>query len=115
MKWLSNGIETNPITNARVDRWEFSVRKLAHYGLFLMGGFILYSLLNCFGVSNQGLIAIFLGMLLACADEFHQFYSLNRGPRWLDVGLDTAGVITGVILAVMFAKVCNQGKKEKNV
>lgn len=44
-------------------------------------------------------------MLLACLDEFHQLYSLNRSPRLFDVGVDTAGVITGVLLGVISVKI----------
>lgn len=36
---------------------------------------------------------------MACIDELHQLYSLNRGPKIADVALDTLGVISGVIAA----------------
>ena len=58
-------------------------------------------------------MAIFLGMLLACLDEFHQFYSLNRGPGLKDVLLDTMGVITGVMLAFGGIQIINLFKKGK--
>lgn len=77
-----------------------SVRKLAHYLLFASGGFVIYLILAIvFKVKHKILISIFLGMLLACADEYHQLYSLNRGPRMFDVIIDTTGVISGVIFA----------------
>lgn len=88
-----------------------SIRKLAHYGLFMLGGWIVYLTLNCFFVKHKALIAIFLGMLLAFLDEFHQFYSLDRGPGLFDVGLDTLGVISGVFLAILYTKIIKKGKK----
>ena len=109
----SSGIKTNPITNERVDKWELSVRKLAHYLLFAVGGMILYLILNCFKITHKTVMAIFFGMLLACLDEFHQLYSLNRGPGLLDVGLDSLGVISGVIFVVLCTKGINQLKKGK--
>ena len=44
-------------------------------------------------------MSTFFGMLLACLDEFHQLYSQSRGPKLLDVGIDTLGVISGVLFA----------------
>lgn len=114
-KLSSNGIEINPITNTRVDKWEMSVRKFAHYALFAMGGLIIYAMLHHFHIKYQILIAIFLGMLLACIDEIHQLYSVNRGPRLFDVGVDSLGVISGVLFGHVCIKIVNQWKKGKKV
>lgn len=58
-------------------------------------------------------------MLLACTDEFHQLYSLNRGPRLFDVIVDTLGVISGVIFTFIFIKIIEgiykKYRKEKNL
>lgn len=96
------GIRIDPITKKRIDKWEVPVRKLAHYGLFLCGGFLIYILINIgFEINNNAsLTAIFLGLLLACIDEFHQIFSANRTPQLLDVGIDTIGVISGVMIAI---------------
>lgn len=69
--------------------------------LFASGGFVIYLILECFDIKHKMIIAIFLGMLMACADEFHQLYSSNRGPKLFDVCIDTMGVITGVIIATI--------------
>lgn len=101
------GVEINPITKARIDKWEVKVRKLAHYGLFLCGGFILYLLIT-YGFSMekfQGILTVICGFLLACSDEFHQFYSAGRTPQIRDVKIDTLGVITGVLLATVMTKI----------
>ncbi len=100
-----------------MDRWKIPVRKLAHYVLFAVGGVLLYFILTCFEIQYRGRIAIFLGLLLACVDELHQIYSLNRGPGILDVAIDTSGVISGVILAFVtiqiFEKIHTRFEKEK--
>ncbi len=111
----SNGIQVNPITNERVDKWELSIRKLAHYVLFATGGMILYVALHYFEVKHDLLIPIFLGMLLACLDEWHQFYSSNRGPGLLDVGLDSLGVISGVLVTAVLTKLINRLKKGEKI
>lgn len=108
------GVQTNPITKKRIDKWEVPVRKLAHYGLFLCGGLIIYFLI-AYGIElkdNVKIISILFGLLVACSDEFHQLYTLNRTPKVLDVSIDTAGIITGVILSSVICYVFKKLKKE---
>lgn len=98
-----------------MDRWKIPVRKLAHYLLFAVGGLVIYWILECFLSKYKIRIAIFLGLLLACADEFHQRYSLNRGPGFFDVGIDTLGVISGVIVAFVTVKILNKLEKGEKI
>ena len=72
-----------------MERWKIPVRKFAHYLLFASGGLVIYFTLEFFCIKHRGIMAIFLGLLFACVDEFHQLYSLNRGPGFLDVVIDT--------------------------
>lgn len=82
------------------------MRKLAHYVLFALGGFVIYwGLELCFDTKHKVLISIFCGMLMACIDEFHQLYSSNRGPRISDVALDTLGVVSGVLAAKIIVEI----------
>lgn len=68
----------------------------------------------CSKRKHKILWAIFYGSLLSAFDEFHQLYSANRGPRLFDVGIDTLGVISGVILAVVVNEIIEKiGKGEK--
>lgn len=88
--------------------------------LFASGGFVICLVLEVvFKVKYKIVISIFLGMLLACLDEYHQLYSLNRGPRAFDVFIDTAGVITGVICSAIITNIIkkcyNKIKKGINV
>lgn len=88
------------------------VRKLAHYALFASGGFVIYLILDItINSKHTFLISIFVGMLLACIDEYHQLYSLNRGPQLFDVGIDSLGIISGVIFAVICVKIIKKGEK----
>lgn len=106
------GIKIDPITKKRIDKWEVPIRKLAHYVLFLCGGFLIYILINIgFGIKNNAsLISIFLGLLLACTDEFHQIYSANRTPRLFDICIDTSGIITGVMSAMFLIVIVKKHK-----
>lgn len=110
-------VKTNSIPKKRIDKWEKPVRKIAHYILFLCGGFIIYFLTKySFEIKNNtSIISIFLGVLIACSDEFHQLYTLNRAPKVLDVGIDTAGIITGVIIAFSCCFIIEKINKKRNL
>ena len=111
-----SGIEINPISNKRVDKWELPVRKMAHYLLFASGGFILCLLLNLsIAKKHKNLIAIFLGLLLAFIDEFHQLYSSNRTARISDVGIDTLGVISGILVANVLLKILHKIETRRQI
>lgn len=61
--------------------WQFRMRKVpawAHYALPLLGGF-----------------------LVACGDETIQRFVPDRGPSMLDVGIDTLGTATGIVLITL--------------
>ncbi len=97
---LLETVKGYPVTNTQVDNWELYVRKSAHFVLFAVGGFVIYLISECYmKLKNKFLFSIFLGMLIACFDEFHQLYSVSRGPSFFDVKLDTFGVICGVFVA----------------
>lgn len=46
---------------------------------------------------------ILLGLGLALLSEGLQFLAIDRNPRWLDVGIDMAGVLTAMVM-VRFAR-----------
>lgn len=72
------------------------LRKLAHFTEFASLGLLLGWL---FGMLQKPWVYPFLcGALAACVDETIQMFVPERGPGILDVGIDTAGVLTGMIL-----------------
>lgn len=69
----------------------------------------------CSKRKHKILLAIFYGIILAFLDEFHQLYSAHRGPQLLDVGIDSVGIISGVIMAVIvnqFIEKMDKGERE---
>lgn len=72
------------------------LRKLAHFSEFAMLG-ILFSWR--FGMlQKQKIWAAACGFLTACVDETIQRFVPDRGPSLVDVGIDTCGVLTGMLL-----------------
>ena len=75
------------------------LRKIAHFTEFAALGTLLGWL---FGMLRKGnLPPILLGMAAACVDETIQIFVPGRGPGLKDVAIDTAGVLTGLVLLLI--------------
>ncbi len=71
------------------------IRKLAHFTEFTMLGMCLSWF---FGMLQKNRIwPLLCGVAAACIDETIQRFVPDRGPSLWDVGIDTCGVITGIL------------------
>lgn len=88
------------------------LRKVAHFTEFGCLGALLSWLLRMLRQRRWEYLLMPLcgGFLVACADEAIQCFVPDRGPGIRDVGIDTAGVLAGIIL---FSGVYFFRKKEK--
>ncbi len=81
------------------------VRKCAHFCEFALLAFNLmfyFSLRRDDGRLRPSLpIAWGLATLYAGTDELHQRFVSDRGPALLDVGIDSAGALTGALVAAL--------------
>ena len=80
----------------RIEDWSFVVRKLAHFTLFAVLGFL------CFAAFSVDLplrrafpAALILGAARAVLDELHQSFVPGRSCELRDMGIDFAGVLLG--------------------
>ena len=94
------------ITKTRIYRWQKLTRKIAHFLLYTIGGFSIYVLVYVFdGESKKTfkniIISLILGIGYAITDEYHQRFTFGRTPGWLDVRIDSLGIITGIIFAII--------------
>ena len=96
-----------------------AIRKLAHFTEFALLGFFLMvhlRLRRAEGpVRRLALLAFGAAALYACSDEIHQIFVADRGPALLDVGIDAAGALCGVLAAAAAAArrrraACGNGK-----
>ena len=84
-------------------------RKLAHFTEFaLLGGCLGWL---CGMVNKSAAIALAWGAGAACVDETIQRFVPDRGPSLKDVGIDTCGVLTGLILLHLGHNWLKQRKK----
>ena len=91
------------------------VRKTAHFTEFMLLGLFLRCCLESWfgpGVPALGPIALGGGAAYAALDEWHQTLVDGRAGQWRDVGIDSAGVLVGVLLAaLLIRRVANRQKK----
>ena len=72
------------------------LRKIAHFTEFMGLGIWLLWLFSMLGKHRS--LALLCGILVACTDETIQLFVPDRGPSLKDVGIDTCGVVAGMIL-----------------
>lgn len=89
------------------------VRKLAHFSIYTLGGILIYSFVNTFNIKKKHviLITIFIGLLYAISDEFHQLFIAGRSGQVTDVLIDTLGVVFGTIICTIYTKLSLKAKE----
>lgn len=77
-----------------------SVRKLAHYTLYTIGGFLIYNLFSRskMGQKRKIIYSLMIGIVYSISDEIHQLFVVDRTGRIFDVFVDSLGVITGIVI-----------------
>ena len=96
------------------------IRKLAHYTIYTIGGFLImnYAYTTDNILKYKILYSICFGIGYAITDEIHQFFVPGRSARFFDVGIDSLGVITGVFIYLIlrrFIKTIINRKRTKKV
>lgn len=109
---IVNSLAGEPWGPADVDRmtdiFEHPLRKLAHFGEYACMGVLVYALL-CQWMENRRMRCLLTGgwvFLSAAGDELHQYFVPGRYASFLDVLLDTAGGVCGMLFYILAAKAC---------
>ena len=94
-------------------RTESIIRKVAHFLIYTVVGFLLMGLLSTYKIQDKWrlIMTIGIGILYAMSDEFHQSFSPGRSPKVTDVYIDTLGVIVGALLVIFIRMVYQKIKK----
>lgn len=93
------------------------VRKMAHYSLYTLGGFLIINYINTYNWQDKKKISYstLIGAIYAITDEVHQFFIEGRTAKLTDVLLDTLGVVTGVCIFLCIVEVVSRiTRKRKN-
>ena len=102
-----------PISDATIAHWHNIFRKCAHFTEFMCLG--ITAVVAFYNGMKSGwrnlLLPILFGVLYAISDEVHQIFVPGRGCAATDVFIDSCGVVTGVLIALLVA-VCAKEEKE---
>lgn len=97
-----------------IEKTDKIIRKLAHYTIYTIGGILI---INYFYTIDKGtkekiIYSIVFGAGYAITDEIHQFFVSERSARIFDVGIDTLGVITGILIYLVIRKGIEVAKRK---
>ena len=84
------------------------VRKMAHFCEYLLEGFLLMLCMRVYSRHPLRHITVPMlgGVLTALTDETIQLYSPGRSSQVTDVWLDSAGVLAGILTALVLMALC---------
>lgn len=93
--------------------WGVIVRKGAHFTEFAVLGALLSNALRTYTLSAKlrWLLPVGIGALYAVTDEIHQYFVPERACRFLDVCIDTSGVLFGTAVFLLIAFLIKKHKK----
>lgn len=105
----SKSIEENEPIIVSLDK---VIRKLAHYTIYTIGGIVIFNYAKTTEKTKKEkiLYSIAFGACYAITDEIHQFFVSGRSARIFDVGIDTLGVITGILIYLAIIKIIETTK-----
>lgn len=98
-----------------IDVAEPVIRKLAHFSEYTVGGILFYSLFSTYDYTKKqrSIISLLLGIWYASFDEIHQLFIPNRNGSIIDVGIDTLGIIFGIMFIRLIFRLYNKKNLEK--
>lgn len=88
-------------------RLEKVVRKIAHFSIYALVGFLLMGIMCTYKIKIKWgiIITLMLGIIYATSDEIHQGFTPGRSPKVTDIYIDTLGVATGSLVIVTIQKI----------
>lgn len=90
-----------------LERTESVIRKIAHFSIYTLVGFLLMSLVSTYNLKENRriIISLCIGVLYATSDEIHQLFIPGRAGQITDVMLDSMGVLLGILLVLTVLEV----------
>mgnify|MGYP005790170019 CR=1 FL=1 len=104
--WGNYDEPLNEEQEQEVQNIEHIVRKVAHFSIYALLGFLLMGLASTYNICNKKkiILSLIVGILYASLDEFHQSFIPGRTALVTDVLIDTAGTTTGIIIMWLIIK-----------
>ena len=93
-----------------LERYIHPIRKLAHFTEFMILGILVYLNSRDYTKKNNVFYSILFSVLYAVSDEIHQLFVDGRYCDIRDMGIDTAGALTGILLCHLLMTRCFKRK-----
>ncbi|WP_248928735.1 VanZ family protein [Paenibacillus hamazuiensis] len=90
---------------------EFFIRKIAHFTIYAMLGFSVSFALRSKTLFNRLTVTVFLCVIYAASDEFHQRLTGGRTALFSDVIIDTIGSFFGATILIFIKLFKNRYKR----
>lgn len=93
------------------------IRKLAHFSIYALVGVWIMAFMSTFDIRlyKKWIISMLVGVLYAASDEFYQSFVPGRGPSIVDVGIDSLGVLTGILAVLIIISIYRALKSDKKI
>ena len=114
--WLTHLVQhLFPWIPLTADALEHMLRKLAHFSIFALEGFLLcLAMMESF--RDKGAGALLSGILctaVAAANELHQSFIEGRSCEGGDVLIDSAGALLGITVAALAYFLCRRRRRDR--
>lgn len=96
---------------------EPTIRKLAHFTIYAIGGTLISNCVYQFLKKEKQLIIIStsIGVIYAISDEIHQLLVSGRSGNIKDVVIDSLGVVTGIIFFLLLKEIIAKVFSKKEI
>ncbi len=86
---------------------ELFLRKCAHFCEYALLGFCVFNALknHTKNVEYRLMFSIVISFVYSISDEIHQYFVPERSCSFIDVLIDTSGIITGVLTAMLICRI----------
>ena len=105
------------------EQLQFPVRKAAHFSEYALLGMLMLNMVRQLarenggvakrfgGIREQAVFAWELSTLYCVTDEIHQIFVDGRTFKLLDIGIDSAGALTGILVLLLALWLANRVKR----
>lgn len=112
--WLTGIVQRIlPMLSLARGTLEYLLRKLAHFGIFAVEGFLLCLAMmeTCKDVGAGALLTGILCTAMAAANELHQSFFEGRSCEGRDMLIDTAGAMLGILAAMLLFHILRRRRR----
>ena len=102
------------IDQNNLDNANYIFRKIAHATVYLILSFFICNFLYQLkkrNIKNNYIISVFISLLYAITDEYHQTFIIGRNGNYQDVLIDLMGAIIGSIIFYYVVRIIKNNNK----